>query len=121
MHVFIPISLLLVKLLITHKTETRYPFNMPVVLLERLPLPSLRTYTTISVTLLACALHYASQVVSERRQVELEEARKNASLDGTLNISDNSSDVFDTGQVFITTAVSVLLDETWCVWVSYQL
>jgi hypothetical protein len=32
---------------------------MPVILIERIPLPSLRTYTAISVALLACALYYA--------------------------------------------------------------
>jgi len=32
---------------------------MPVILLERLPLPSLRTYTILSVGLLASALYYA--------------------------------------------------------------
>ena len=35
---------------------------MPVVFLERLPLPSLRMYTSISVVLLACAIYYASQI-----------------------------------------------------------
>jgi len=32
---------------------------MPVILLERLPLPSLKTYTVLSVGLLASALYYA--------------------------------------------------------------
>lgn len=32
---------------------------MPVILLERLPLPSLKTYTILSVGLLASALYYA--------------------------------------------------------------
>jgi len=32
---------------------------MPVILLERLPLPSLKTYTIVSVVLLASALYYA--------------------------------------------------------------
>lgn len=34
------------------------------VLLERIPLPSLRTYTSISVLLLACAIYYAHQIVT---------------------------------------------------------
>ena len=32
---------------------------MPVILLQRIPLPSLRTYTAFSVALLACAVYYA--------------------------------------------------------------
>jgi hypothetical protein len=34
---------------------------MPVVLLDRLPLPSLPAYTAVSVALLACSLYYAAQ------------------------------------------------------------
>lgn len=34
---------------------------MPVVLLDRLPLPSLPAYTAVSVSLLACSLYYAAQ------------------------------------------------------------
>lgn len=36
---------------------------MPVILLERIPLPSLRTYTSISVLLLSCSVFYAYQCV----------------------------------------------------------
>ncbi|KAF4520488.1 hypothetical protein B566_EDAN004739 [Ephemera danica] len=35
--------------------------KMPVVLLDRLPLPSLPAYTAVSVALLACSLYYAAQ------------------------------------------------------------
>lgn len=37
---------------------------MPVILLERIPLPSLQTYTTFSVLLLSCAILYAHQIVN---------------------------------------------------------
>ena len=37
--------------------------KMPVVLLERIPLPSLQTYTAISTLLLSCAFFYAYQTV----------------------------------------------------------
>jgi len=40
-------------------------FNMPVILLDRLPLPSLRAYTIISVGLLSCSVYYAVQVTSD--------------------------------------------------------
>lgn len=38
---------------------------MPVILVDRLPLPSLKTYTVISVALLSCSVYYAVQVTSE--------------------------------------------------------
>lgn len=38
---------------------------MPVILLDRLPLPSLRVYTTVSVLLLSASVYYAVQVTSD--------------------------------------------------------
>lgn len=38
---------------------------MPVILVDRLPLPSLKTYTIISVALLSCSVYYAVQVTSD--------------------------------------------------------
>ncbi|XP_049831442.1 E3 ubiquitin-protein ligase AMFR-like isoform X1 [Schistocerca gregaria] len=38
---------------------------MPVVLLDRLPLPSLRAYTFISLLLVSCSVYYAVQVTSD--------------------------------------------------------
>ena len=38
---------------------------MPVILLDRLPLPSLRAYTIISVLLLSCSVYYAVQVTND--------------------------------------------------------
>lgn len=38
---------------------------MPVILLDRLPLPSLRVYTAVSVLLLSASVYYAVQVTSD--------------------------------------------------------
>lgn len=38
---------------------------MPVVVLDRLPLPSLQAYTSVSVLLLSCSLYYSFQVTSQ--------------------------------------------------------
>ena len=92
---------------------------MPIVLLERLPLPSLRTYTTISVVLLACAVYYALQLSSERQyEIEASRTRRNRSANITNGTSSNSSEVFDPGQGYLNGAVLVLMEEAWCVWVS---
>lgn len=99
---------------------------MPVVLLERLPLPSLRTYTSISIALLGCAVYYAVQIVHERH-ADLEEARKNAS--GTAeevevkikNGTNYSVSALNSGQSYLDQTVDVLFEETWCVWVRIHL
>ena len=89
---------------------------MPVILLERIPLPSLRAYTGFSVILLACAVFYAHQVV------------QTAQTDG-LDLINNQPDVEDdTPQYmnvslpydnFIWNMVYVMTAEAWCVWVSF--
>uniref|UniRef100_A0A4D5R9Y2 E3 ubiquitin-protein ligase AMFR n=1 Tax=Scolopendra viridis TaxID=118503 RepID=A0A4D5R9Y2_SCOVI len=38
---------------------------MPVVFLDRLPLPSLKAYTALSVLLLSCSIYYAGQITSQ--------------------------------------------------------
>ncbi|XP_012272037.1 E3 ubiquitin-protein ligase AMFR [Orussus abietinus] len=38
---------------------------MPMVFLDRLPVPSLRVYTTISVAILSCSVYYAAQIVKD--------------------------------------------------------
>jgi autocrine motility factor receptor len=87
---------------------------MPVILLERIPLPSLRAYTGFSVILLACAVFYAHQVV------------QTAQTDG-LQITENPNDENDNPQYMnvslpydhlIWNMVYVLTAEAWCVWVS---
>lgn len=40
-------------------------WNMPIVFLDRLPVPSLRVYTTISVAILSCSVYYAAQIVKD--------------------------------------------------------
>ncbi|XP_060601154.1 E3 ubiquitin-protein ligase AMFR-like [Ruditapes philippinarum] len=85
---------------------------MPVILLERIPLPSLRAYTGFSVILLACAVFYAHQVV------------QTAQTDG-LQITENPNDENDNPQYMnvslpydhlIWNMVYVLTAEAWCVW-----
>ncbi|XP_043276997.1 E3 ubiquitin-protein ligase AMFR-like [Venturia canescens] len=38
---------------------------MPIVFLDRLPVPSFRAYTTISVAILSCSVYYAAQIVKD--------------------------------------------------------
>lgn len=63
---------------------------MPVLLLERIPLPSLRTYATLSVILIGCAIVYVYHLLSSESDsanvslLQLLEYNSNLSLNGSL-------------------------------------
>ncbi len=79
--------------------------------MERLPLPSLKTYTAISVTLIACAVYYAHQVVTEER-----ENTNNTEIAEATNSSTNITNIQD--EDYIVSVVHILSQEAWCIWVS---
>jgi autocrine motility factor receptor len=88
---------------------------MPVVLLERLPLPSLQTYTTFSVGLLICAVFFAHQAVFEKY-----EQAQNITDTGQDPDSHNEStgNIFQKWDDYLLDVFHILIQETWCVWVS---
>lgn len=81
---------------------------MPVILLERIPLPSLQAYTGFSVILLACALFYAHQLIQSHFETD-------ASLDdsGAYSHLLNVSLPYDS---YFWNMVYVMTTEAWCVW-----
>ena len=90
---------------------------MPVILLERIPLPSLKAYTGFSVVLLACALFYAHQVVL------------NAETDGMGGLDSlpvNNGGVEEVQYInvslphdgYLKNMAYVMTTEAWCVWVT---
>jgi len=84
---------------------------MPVILLERLPLPSLKTYTAISVALLACSVYYAHQTLNE------DDARSLAVfelLDYNINLTSVNGSVLERAYLM----AYVLSREPWCLVVS---
>ena len=89
---------------------------MPVVLLERLPLPSLKTYTTVSVVLLACAVYYAHDVVTGSAD---ENVDKNTTTENVTELKVNSSNnaTLRHNDGYVIGMVDVLLQEAWCIWV----
>lgn len=90
---------------------------MPVILLERIPLPSLRAYTGFSLILLACAVFYAHQVVQTAQSEGLEipvTVGHDVDNDGAMQYM-NVSLPYDT---YIWNMVYVMTAEAWCVWVS---
>lgn len=98
---------------------------MPVILLERLPLPSLKAYTVISAVVLSCSVYYAVHVTSDPSwksnstssvNIETLETVKNDSYDVVLGLSRKLS----TLGVFIKNIVSFMIQEPLCIWVSTE-
>lgn len=99
---------------------------MPIILLERIPLPSLRTYTAISVGLLSFSVYYAAQVSSDpnwkvnstsRIEDNVFDIQNNNSeehiLDSPLSKPHNASVVYQLQEV-----IRFMVQEPLCIWVS---
>ena len=114
---------------------------MPVILLERIPLPSLRTYTSVSVLLLSLALFYAYQCVltfqspgqsdlsdengiPNIHSVSVAETVNNRAGETLLDpdvVKEPVPDEFDLHlpyESFWWNVFYVMTSEIWCVWVS---
>lgn len=97
---------------------------MPVILLDRLPLPSLRAYTIISVGLLSCSVYYAVQVTSDPNwKVNSTTSRSN------FEPKENESDEIvlprsasfrhnETVGYQLSQLVTFMIQEPLCIWVS---
>lgn len=112
---------------------------MPVILLERIPLPSLRTYTTISVLLLSCALFYADRMVtslnSENDSLSVVGSATSSSVASSSSSSDDDDDddekmpvigpkhdehenlVNWTHDSYGWNMFYVLTEQVWCLWI----
>ncbi|WAR11671.1 AMFR-like protein, partial [Mya arenaria] len=89
---------------------------MPVILLERIPLPSLSTYTGFSLVLLSCALFYAHQMVltAESEGIDIPvPVGDNLDPGGTEVHYMNISLPHDT---YMWNMIYVMTSEAWCVW-----
>ena len=80
---------------------------MPVIMFERMPLPSLRTYTSISVCSFACALFYTHSILAD---LQLENEGQNETANSTVNATDHAKD----GS--LASYIDVMLSTTWCAW-----
>lgn len=96
---------------------------MPVHLLERLPIPSLKAYTITSVLLLSCSVYYAVHVTTDPDwksnsttpvNIETLETVKNESYDVVGGLSKKLSSLSD----FCIEIVTFMLQEPLCIWVS---
>lgn len=96
---------------------------MPVILLDRLPLPSLQAYTIISVVLLSCSVYYAVQITSDpdwkvnstisRSNLEPNENESGESVLPPANFHHNETVGYHLSQV-----VTFMIQEPLCIWVS---
>jgi autocrine motility factor receptor len=97
--------------------------NMPVILLDRLPLPSLQAYTIISVVLLLCSVYYAVQITSDpnwkvtsttsRSTLEQNENESGESVLSPANFHHNETVGYHFSQ-----SVTFMIQEPLCIWVS---
>lgn len=78
---------------------------MPVVLLDRLPLPNLRVYTAASVLALSGCVYFAQQTVS--RGAPQDDMDKTNATEEYTSVGQKVSQVF-----------AVMIREPMCVWVS---
>lgn len=93
---------------------------MPVILLDRLPLPSLRAYTIISVVLLSCSVYYAVQVTSDPNW------KANSTLQAETESSENDSEEIKSFQdnnienaslsFHLSQLVTFMIQEPLCIW-----
>ena len=99
---------------------------MPVLILERMPLPSLRTYTTISVLFLACALYFANEIVleaSSKNSTNTQPVSGELGTDGVPpdlsneNISESHIQHNTSQEAYARQITEALMSEAWFVWV----
>ncbi|XP_048254927.1 E3 ubiquitin-protein ligase AMFR-like isoform X1 [Haliotis rufescens] len=100
---------------------------MPAILLERIPLPSLQTYTAFSTVLLTCALFYTHQTVTSTPFESLEQevdAPIKTEVPVTENLSEDDpeimiSDPWNTTLPYDSyewNFLFVMTTQAWCVW-----
>lgn len=96
---------------------------MPVILLERLPLPSLRVYSAISVALLSCSIYYAVHVTSDPNWKSNTTSLVN--IDGTSDSPQNESNFFieelrhkSSIFAYLSNIMTFMIQEPVCIWVS---
>jgi hypothetical protein len=84
---------------------------MPIILLERLPLPSLKTYTALSLTLLICSVYYAHMTLKED---DAESLAVFELLDYNINLTSFNGSVLEKAYLM----AYVMSKEPWCLLVS---
>ncbi|KAJ9591815.1 hypothetical protein L9F63_001632, partial [Diploptera punctata] len=93
---------------------------MPVILLDRLPLPSLKAYTIISVVLLSCSVYYAVQVTNDpnwkvnstNANLDTTESEQNENLlPNPPDFNENVSVGYHLGQL-----MTFMIQEPLCIW-----
>lgn len=99
---------------------------MPVILLDRLPLPSLRVYTAVSVLLLSASVYYAVQVTSDPNwktnftspAPPSDTGAQNffKAVENELNPAKNTSNDTRSIQHHFTEVVTFMVQEPHCIW-----
>lgn len=91
---------------------------MPVVPLERLPLPNLKVYSFVSVVALSACIYYAAQIIKEPNWNYPTEFDKKDSGNAAGARNTTDADGRTVGQ-FVSDVFTVMIREPVCVWVSF--
>lgn len=100
---------------------------MPVILLERIPIPSLRTYTTITVLLLSCVLFHAHRIVTNFHEKPAPSSPEHVDDNGVSieTVGEDGTSTTDPlypenitlpTDHYIQNLFHVMTSEVWCVW-----
>ncbi|KAJ3638693.1 hypothetical protein MTP99_002038 [Tenebrio molitor] len=91
---------------------------MPVILLDRLPVPNLRMYSSGSVLALSACIYFATQVIKDPNWSAGESDMANAIHKQDSNKSNASLPDGRTMGQYVSDVFSVMIREPICVWVS---
>ena len=101
---------------------------MPIVVLDRMPVPSLKTYTSVSVLLVACVCYFSHTTVLQLNDPNYkehgseyegnEETNEESKVEPTLEEpAFNGKNESLTTEEYLMDFAAVVLQEPWCVWV----
>lgn len=94
---------------------------MPVLFLDRLPLPSLQAYTAFSLVPLICSVYYAIQVTSQPGWKLNDTVIRDSNLEPSALVDSTnytSNNVTNTGGISFTNVLYYMIEEPLCIWVS---
>lgn len=88
---------------------------MPTVFLDRLPVPSFRVYTTVSVAILSCSVYYAAQIVKDPGW---RTNQTSVTVDDDVGSANDSIVDRRTPGVHLKELLACMIQEPVCFWVS---
>ncbi|XP_074037010.1 E3 ubiquitin-protein ligase AMFR isoform X2 [Leptinotarsa decemlineata] len=92
---------------------------MPVVPLDRLPLPNLKAYSFVSVVALSVCVYYATQIIKDPNWYYTTESEETSEHAGPEHQNGTEPEGRSIGQ-FVTDIFTIMIREPVCVWLSFS-